>query len=72
MRLTTRRLMIAVAVVALLLLPVVWLITAWQTLEQGRHDFYGPGGALERKNPRAAQALTSSDVGWVTNQPAMW
>jgi hypothetical protein len=40
---TVRQLMVAVAIVAVLLIPVVWLIRVGQALE----DFYGPGGRLE-------------------------
>ena len=48
MRFTARRRMVAVAVVALMLIPVIWIILI--RVDQALEDFYGPGGRLETTN----------------------
>jgi hypothetical protein len=65
-RFTVRRLMIAVAVVALLLMPIVWCIQ----LNQALYKFYGPGGTLERQNQGYRNPAFKLGVG--LGSPSRW
>jgi hypothetical protein len=47
-RFTIRRLMIVVAVFALPMAIVTWIIRFMNHLNQGLHDFYGPEGTRRR------------------------
>ena len=47
-RFTIRRIMIVVAIISLVLAAVAWSIRAIDSINQGLHEFYRPGGKLER------------------------
>jgi len=48
-RFTVRRMMAVVVVIALALATMTWFIRFINEVNQGLHDFYGPGGTLQRE-----------------------
>jgi hypothetical protein len=48
-RFTVRRMMVVVVVIALALATMTWFIRVINEINRGLHDFYGPGGTLERE-----------------------